>query len=133
MIGVRSCGVFGVLPGTVNDVLSFGFGKRRAGEQPWAIRQGVMSLDLTRFCGEPERLRRDPEEARGLAQIEPRLVPVGSWPKHRDLVVRPEGGDPFPGPAVAMPGRQAVAVEDACNQIIIGDEHQLPDSSDDVG
>lgn len=31
-----------------------------------------------------------------------------------------------------MPGHEAVSVEDSGNQIVAGDQHQLPDSCDDV-
>lgn len=42
-------------------------------------------------------------------------------------------GDPLPCPAIAMPGHQAVADENAGDQIIAGDQHQLPDGCDDIG
>jgi hypothetical protein len=61
-----------------------------------------------------------------------RLVPVRGRPKDWDLVMRPVCRDPLPGPAIAVPCHQAVAVENACDQIIAGDQRQLPDGSDDV-
>ena len=47
--------------------------------------------------------------------------------------MRPERGDPLPCPAIAVAGHQAIPVEDAGNQIIIGDENQLADGGEDVG
>src|SRR5258707_960569 len=48
-------------------------------------------------------------------------------------MMRPERGDPLPCPAIAVAGHQAVTVEDAGNQIIIGDENQLADGGEHVG
>ena len=48
-------------------------------------------------------------------------------------MMRPERGDPIPCPAIAVAGDQAIPVEDAGNQIIIGDENQLADGGEDVG
>src|SRR5258708_39856637 len=45
----------------------------------------------------------------------------------------PERADPLPCPAIAVAGHQAVPVEDAGNQIIIGDENQLADGGEHVG
>src|SRR3954464_69828 len=90
------------------------------------------AFDLARFGGDPERLRRDAEQTCGLVQIEPWLYPIHRWPEDRDLLIRPERGHPLAGPAIAVAGHQAVSIEDAGNQIIIGDEHQLPYGCDDV-
>ena len=91
------------------------------------------ALDLAGFGGEPEGLRRNAEQARRLVQVEPWFDAVRCRAEDRDLVMRPVCGDPLPGPAIAMAGHQAVAVENAGDQIIAGDEHQLPDGRDDVG
>ena len=48
-------------------------------------------------------------------------------------MMRPERGDPLPCPAIAVAGHQSIPVEDAGNQVIIGDENQLADGGDDVG
>src|ERR1700724_4442174 len=93
----------------------------------------MTSFDLARFGGEPERLRCNAEQTRRLVQIKPWLVPIRRRPKDRDLMMRPERGDPLPGPAIAVAGHQAVPVEDAGNQIIIGDENQLADGGEHVG
>ncbi|WP_292464942.1 hypothetical protein [Mesorhizobium sp.] len=47
--------------------------------------------------------------------------------------MRPVRSDPLPCPAIAMPSHQAVPVENAGDQVIAGDQHQLPDGCDDVG
>src|SRR4030081_78947 len=83
-------------------------------------------FDLARFAGEPERLRCNAEQTRRRVQIKPWLVPVWRRPKDRDLMMRPERGDPLPCPAIAVAGHQAVPVEDAGDQIIIGDEKHGP-------
>src|SRR5258708_38995956 len=72
-------------------------------------------------------------QPRRLVQIKPWLVPVWRRPKDRDLMMRPERADPLPCPAIAVAGHQAVPVEDAGNQIIIGDENQLADGGEHVG
>lgn len=41
--------------------------------------------------------------------------------------------DPLSGPAVAMPSYQAVAVENAGDQVVAGDQHQLPTGRNDTG
>src|SRR5882724_3421148 len=70
-------------------------------------------FDLARFSGEPKRLRCNAEQTRRLVQIKPWLVPIRRRPKDRDLMMRPERGDPLPCPAIAVAGHQAVPVEDA--------------------
>src|SRR3984893_4545485 len=93
----------------------------------------MTSLDFARFGGEPERLRCNSEQTRRLVQIEPWLVPIRPRSKDRDLMMRPERGGALPCPAIAVAGHQAVPVEDAGNQIIIGDENQLADGGEHVG
>ena len=90
-------------------------------------------FDLARFGGEPERLCCNAEQTRRLVQIEPWLVPVRRRSEYRDLMVRPERGDPLPCPAIAVAGHQSVSVENTGNQVIIGDENQLADGGEDVG
>ena len=47
--------------------------------------------------------------------------------------MRAEGRDPLACPAVAMACQQAVSVEDAGNQIVGGNEHQLAHRGDGLG
>lgn len=90
------------------------------------------AFNFSGFGSQSECLRRYTETARGPAQIEPWFDPVRRWAEDRDFVIRPERGDPPAGPAIAA-GHQPVPVEDAGDQIIIGDEHQLPNRRDDIG
>src|SRR6266446_5593724 len=90
-------------------------------------------FDLARFSGEPKRLRCNAEQTRRLVQIKPWLVPIRRRPKDRDLMMRPERGDPLPCPAIAVAGHQAVPVEDAGDQIVIDYENQLADGGEHVG
>lgn len=47
--------------------------------------------------------------------------------------MRPVRRNSFPGPAIAMPRHQTVAVENAGDQVVAGDQHQLPNGRDNVG
>jgi hypothetical protein len=47
--------------------------------------------------------------------------------------VRPHRGDALAGPAVAVPGLEAVAIEKARDQVVAGDQHKLAHGFDDVG
>ena len=49
-----------------------------------------------------------------------------------DLVMRPQCRHSFPGPAIAMARGQLVAIEDAGDQVIIGDQNKLSNGCDDV-
>lgn len=70
---------------------------------------------------------------RGLAQVEPWLVPIRRGSEDRDLMMRSQCGYLLACPAIAMAGEKTIPVEDASDQIIIGKEDQLPHSSDDIG
>ena len=91
------------------------------------------AFDLACLGGEPEGLPCNAEKACGLVQVEPRLVALRRRPEDRNLVMRPVRRDPFARPAIAMPGHQAVAVENAGNQIVADDQYQFPHGGDDVG
>ena len=82
-------------------------------------------LDFTDLHRQSERLRRDVQEARGLAEIEPRLMPVFGWLVHRDAVMRAQRGDALARPTVAMTCDKAIPVQDAGDEIVTGDEHKL--------
>ena len=53
--------------------------------------------------------------------------------EHRDAIVRAQRGNTLARPAIAVTGLEAVAVEEAGDQIVAGDQHQLAHSLDDVG
>ena len=90
-------------------------------------------LDLASFGGKPERLGADAEKRGRFGQIEPGLDAVRSRAIDRDLVVRPQRGHALARPTIAVASDKSVPVQNAGNQIIIGDEHELPDGGDDVG
>src|SRR5260370_24321983 len=90
-------------------------------------------FDFARFGGERERLWCNAEQTRRLVQIKTWLVPIWRRPKDRDLMMRPERADPLPCPAIAVAGHQAVPVEDAGDEIIIGGENQLAGGGEGVG
>ena len=68
----------------MKDALSVWFAKRNPAEDSWSIRQWMNPYDLSRFCGESQRLRRDPEQMRGLVQVERYDVAPATSPKTRD-------------------------------------------------
>ena len=110
------------------DVVSDG-----AGEDPGAVGQRMDGFDLAGFGRQPERLGRDLQELCGVAEVEPGLDPVLGGLEHRDVVVRAHGCDALAGPAIAVARLEAVAVEEAGNQIVAGDQHQLTHGLDDIG
>ena len=81
-------------------------------------------LDLAGLCRQSERLGRDMQGTRRIAEIEPRLVPVFGRLVHRDAMMRAERGDALTRPAVAMARDEAVPVEDASDDVIVGDQHE---------
>src|SRR3979409_2793901 len=89
-------------------------------------------LDLSGFSGKPQRLGRNLEKLRGVAQVEPWLYPVLGGLEHRDAIVRPHRCHTLAGPSVTIAALQAVAVEDAGDQVVIGDEHELMHGSDQL-
>jgi hypothetical protein len=90
-------------------------------------------LDLSGFRGKPQRLGRNLEKLRGVAQVEPWLYPVLGGLEHRDAIVRPHRCHTLAGPSVAIAGLQAIAVEDAGDHVVIGDEYELAHGGDRIG
>src|SRR3982074_2353968 len=90
-------------------------------------------LDLSDFRGQPQRLGRNLQELRGVAQVEPWLYPVLGGLEHRDAIVRPHRCHTLAGPSVAIAGLQAIAVEDAGDHVVIGDEYELAHGGDRIG
>jgi len=68
----------------------------------------------------------------GLAQIEPRFLALLGRTIDRHLVMRSQRRHSFPGPAIATAGGQLVAIENAGDQVIIGDKGKLSNSGDDI-
>src|SRR5258705_7387135 len=90
-------------------------------------------LDLSGFRGKPQRLGRNLQKLRGVAQVEPWLYPVLGWLEHWDAIVRPHRCHTLAGPPVAIAALQAIAVEDAGDQVVISDEHELAHGGDYIG
>ena len=89
--------------------------------------------DLAGLRRQSEGFGRDLENPRGVAEIEPRFDTVISGFEHRNTVMGAQRCDAFSRPAIAMAGDEAVSVEDARDDIVIGDQHELTDRSNDVG
>ena len=89
--------------------------------------------DLASLRRESECLGCDLEKPRSVAEIKPRLDPVIGRFEHRNAVMRAQRRDALPCPAVAVASDEAIPVECAGDEIIIGDEGQLADSRDHIG
>ena len=89
-------------------------------------------FDLAGLGRPSQRLRRDVEELRGLLEVEPWLDPALGRLEHRDTVVGAHRRDALAGPSVAVASDEAVAVEDAGDQIVTGDAHEVAYGGDDV-
>ena len=90
-------------------------------------------LDLASLRRQPEGFWCDMHEPRSLAEIEPRLIPIFGWLVHWNAVMRAQRGDALTCPAVAMTRDEAIPVEDAGDDIIIGDQHELANSGNHIG
>src|SRR5258708_8266795 len=122
---MRSRVVFRVLACTLGERLGGRCGDSGAGEDPGTIRHGMESFDLTGFGCPPERLGSDPQELSRLAEVQPWLDPVFGGLEHRDAVIRSHRGDALTGPSVAVAGLKTVAVSNAGDQIVIGNDDEL--------
>ena len=131
--GCDPAGYFGFW--RARSVMDWAADVRQSGarEDPGTVGQRMDGFDLAGLRRQPQRLGRDLQELGGVAEVEPGLDPILRRPEHRDAVVRAHGGDAFAGPAITVAGLEAVAVENAGDQIVAGDEHQLTHGCDDVG
>src|SRR4029077_12002704 len=89
------------------------------------IREGVNRLDLAGLSCQPERSGRDMEKLRGLTEVQPRFDSVIGGFVDGNAVMRAQRGDTLTGPAIAMACHQTVPVQDAGDEIVIGNQHQL--------
>ena len=89
-------------------------------------------IDLMGFSRQSERSRRDPEQPRGFAEVEPGFDPVLGRLVDGNTVMRAQRSDALAGPAIAVARLEAVAVEEAGNQIVAGDQHQLTHGLDNI-
>ncbi len=89
-------------------------------------------IDLPRFGSQPERLGADVKKCRRLSEVEPRFETVCRRTINRDPIVGSKSGNALTRPSIAVAGPQLVSVQNACNEVVIGNEHQLTDGVDDV-
>src|SRR5512139_8162 len=129
---MRSCGVARVLACALSDGVCRRSGQDGAAEDPWAVRQRVSGLDLAGLGSQPECLGCDVQEPRGIAEVEPRFDPVIGRLEDGDAVMRTQCCDTFTGPAIAIPGFDTIPVQDASDEIIIGDQRQLAYSGNHI-
>ena len=90
-------------------------------------------FDFTGFRRQSESSGRDMEKPRGFAEIHPRLDPIIGGLVDGNAVMRAQRGDALTGPAVAMACHQSVSVQDAGDEGVIGDQHQLSHRGNHVG
>ena len=90
-------------------------------------------LDLTGFCCQSERSGRDMEKPRGLAEVQPRFDPVIGGLVDGNAVMRAQRGDALTRPAIAIACHQSVPVQDAGDEIVIGNQYQLSHCGNHIG
>jgi hypothetical protein len=70
---------------------------------------------------------------RCLAEVQPRFDPVVGGFECRDAVMRSQRSNALACPAIAVACEETVAVQDAGDEIVIGDRCQLAHGDNDVG
>ena len=60
-------------------------------------------------------------------------IPIFGWLVHWNAVMRAQRGDALTCPAVAVTRDEAIPVEDAGDDIVIGDQHELANSGNHIG
>ncbi len=90
-------------------------------------------LDLIGFRCQPKRSGRDTQKLRGLAEVQPRFDSVIGGLVDRNAMMRAQRGDALAGSAIAIACHQSVPVQDAGDEIVIGDQHQLSNCGNQIG
>ena len=90
-------------------------------------------FDLTGLRCQPERSGRDMEKLCGLAEVQPRFDSVIGGLIDRNVVMRAQRGDALTRPAIAVACHQSVPVQDAGDEIVIGNQHQLSNCGNHIG
>src|SRR6185436_1266243 len=130
---MRSRGVTRAPPSPIDDRLRRWCQDICAAEDPRTVGKRVDGVDLAAFSGEPQCLLADAEKLGRPGQVQPRFDAVhGGWPD-RNAMVGTQRRYAFAGPAITVAGAKIVAVENACNEIVVGDAYQQSDGGDDVG
>ena len=74
-----------------------------------------------------------PKKPRRTVQIKPRFDSVVSGLEDNVAIARAERRNTFTGPAIAIAGHQPIPVQNAGNQIVVGDERQLAYRGNHIG
>ena len=90
-------------------------------------------LDLTSFRRNPECSRRHSKKPRGIVEVKPRFDSVVSRLMDGDAVMGAQRGDTLARPAIAIAGHQPVPVQDAGDEIVVSDQHQLAYGGNHIG
>ena len=90
-------------------------------------------LDFTGLGGQSQRSGRDTEKPRGFVEIQPRFDSVVGGFVDGNTVVRAQRCYALTGPAVAVAGHQSVPVQDAGNESVVSDQHELAYRGNHVG
>jgi hypothetical protein len=133
LIRMWSCGVSCAVLDAFYQVASPGALKRDTAEDPGAVGKRVKSLDFGIFGGKPKGFGADAKIRGGLGEVEPGFDAIVGRAMNRDFVMRTERRHALAGPTVAMAGREPIPVQHSGDQIIVGNENELPDGGDDVG
>ena len=99
---------------------------------PWPVWKWMNGVDLASYGCQSECLGADIEKRRRPRQIEPRLNSVWRGAINRDLVVGSECSDALARPAIAVARGQLVPVENTGDEIVVGEQHQGSDCSEDI-
>ena len=90
-------------------------------------------LDLTSFHRAPECFRCYLKKPRGIVEVKPRFDSVVSRLIDGDAVIGAQRGDTLARPAIAIAGHQPIPVQDAGDEIVVGDQHQLAYGGNHIG
>src|SRR5262245_62594890 len=73
------------------------------------------------------------KKPRGIVEVNPRFDSVVSRLVDGDAVIGAQRGDTLARPAIAIAGHQPIPVQDAGDEIVVGDQHQLAYGGEHVG
>jgi hypothetical protein len=124
VVRIGSGGVARALARPINDGLRRWLFEICAAEDPWTVGKRVDGLDLPAFGGEPQRLGADAEQLGRPGQVQPGFDAVRGGAPHRNAMVGAQRRHTLTGPAIAVAREELVAVQNARNEIVIGDAHQ---------
>ena len=88
--------------------------------------------DLTAFGRQPERLGADAELRGRLGQVEPGLDPVRGGSVDWTMMVGTQCRHTLPRPAMTVAGHKLIPIREAGDEIVIGDQNQMPDGGKDI-